>query len=229
MDRGQRALLVKRAADRLGIAAHTLRRYMVLDEFLSEVGIVHGEAARLSVGPLEVVLRLWRRDRESAAAALRAIRLGTLTFRGALALERRVKARGPVDTRADQAEDGDLRAEIAGLLARGGEALVERSVIDDQRFDIVQVSRIFATDTSSVAYLDEASASQSVGGDFPFFARTILLAAALFDLVAVRLSFESSHDRLDALSKLARPDAFGNVRVLAPRLVLPEGFEEAEG
>ncbi len=230
LDKQSRAVRLREEARNLGLEPHTLRRYVVLIAFLERLGVRETDASRLPLGPLEVVLRIWNRDSAVAARALRAVRDGRLSFRQALAIEKRMKERlapaEPVEPSWDPSEW--LLRRVARALDIAPNDLVERDQLDDPRFDLVQAQRIYEVDGRTVAFLDEAAHADTIGvSRVARLVREALTASALYDETVVAIAFLRSADIFVTYLELVRPEWSKKIRLLeANQEDLPFGAAE---
>ncbi len=232
LDKATRVGRVREEAARLGLEAHTLRRYLVVLDFLDRLGVGEDDARCLPLGPLEVILRIWAKDPSVAGRALRLLGDGKLTFRRALAIESNLKSARP-DAGGLSALSSDqsswFRGQVARTLDIPVDELMETSQIDNPRFDLVQAQRTYATVKATVALLDEAALTEIVGSRFVArLARDALIAGALYDKVVVALAFTRSAVEFDAYMRLAGPDWSGRVHILVDDRDLPaiEGTDD---
>lgn len=229
LSKARRTDLMKQVSSTLGLAPHTLQRYVVLSGFLFQNGIAGEKASDMAVGPLEVLLRISRIDPAEAAIALRQLREGKLTYRAALAIERRL--REAANSTPDRIEAGPHRtddeirslAEAVVLAAAASDgmgaspgSLFEISPLEDERFSIVKVHRLFLAPRRAVAVLDERMLTYgAIAPSFISFLRSVLLAAAVFDHVLVRADHIWDAERFRSLKKHCRPGTMDNI-VLTP-------------
>ncbi len=218
LDKPGRVARVREEARELGLEAHTLRRYLVLAAFLDRLGVREADAGRLPIGALEVILRIWNHDPSVAANALRMVRDGGLSFRKALALEKSLKARRSVHLEpAEPSWDLSdwLRKRVAEAVGSRADDLLERGQVDDPRFDLVQVQRLYVSGDRTIALLDEATYAEIAETTFVArLVRDVLIAAALYDDVVVSLAFSRSEDGFAKYIRMARPERSACVRLL---------------
>ena len=219
LDTKGRVAHVRQDASRLGLAPHTLRRYVVLADFLEQVGIGQDEARHLPIAPLEVVLRIRTLDPPSAMKALHAMRAGTLTLRAAVAMEKRLRARVVSQSENSQpparpdAQDPIPQAvgDLCGC--RIGELLdVERS--DDLRWRLAGPDRLWMRGETTIAYLDEGLLSYADGFGTVALARRAIVAAAVFDHVVLGVAFEHVKPSLEEVLAAAHPGHVANIKLL---------------
>lgn len=218
--RKERVAIMAEQAQLLGLAPHTLQRYVVLSEFLAGLGVAGKDAGRISVAPLEVVYRIWGMDPARATPLLRALRERRLDYRHAISIERNVRSRilaptAPVGPVASDDHRERIRDALSGRLADPG-SMIEVDALVDARFSIVQVHRLYRAGIESVAFLDDALLA--VGGVIPgnvHAFRTILLAASLFDHVVVREAGPGTAGWIADLRGLCRSGQMDNVVAIA--------------
>ena len=210
LDKSKRVLRLREEADKLGLEAHTLRRYLVLRAFLDRLGIGEEDARTLPIGPLEVVLRIWNRDPSIAAQALRMVRAGHLTFRKALLVERKLRSEQKSTQEVDEAswdQPATNQARVARAMQVHTDQCEEQSQLDDPRFDLVQAQAVYLVDGKTVAFLDEA-ASIGIGLRMTVrFAREALIAASIYDVVVVAFAYRASRSAFEACLRIVKASA----------------------
>lgn len=210
MDRAERAAAVRETAKQYGLSMHTVQRYVVLAEFLNRLGIGEESAGRLAVGQTEILLRVWPVDPKAALGALRRLGEGKLSYKDAVAVERRARSVASLDqiikVHASERPTGLLGAPDLKRWAQDWtlNSAVYVEPTTDKVFPFVQVQHIFAFQEGRIAFIDEGAVSSGPHFRYEFmsFARTVLAASALFDRVVVLVALRSTVDQLPQLLEL---------------------------